>query len=107
MVKTLRLNQHRLVASKRTPYCRRLVIPSREAAGASAALALASPRQLAWLFLQPDGVSSSSPEAALARTGQDPEVARVAASTGEFVCLVRGQSPRRIRIKPGRSARAL
>ena len=54
---------------------------------------MASPKPLAWLFWQPDGVSPSSPEsAALAQAGQDPEVVRVTDLTGEFVGLVRAGS---------------
>ena len=87
------VNQRRLLPSKRTPYCRRPVTPPRGAVDAIAASVLASPKQMAWLFLQPDEVPPSSPEAAaLAQAGQDPEVARVTGLTGEFVGLVRAGS---------------
>ena len=49
---------------------------------------LPSPKQLAWLLLQPAGTFSPPKALTVARVERDGEVARVAALTRDFVALV-------------------
>jgi len=86
---------HRFVAERRTAPARRTarkwlgreMIPH---FGPSAASALPSPKQLAWLLVQPRAALSPQAAAAVARVEQDPETARVGDLARRFTALVRG-----------------
>jgi transposase len=86
---------HRFVAERRTAPARRTarkwlghVAPTRP--GPSTTSPLPSPKQLAWLMVQPVAALSSYHAAAMVRVEQDVEAARVADLARRFTALVRG-----------------
>ena len=85
--------QRRMIPSKHTPYGRRPVAASPVAgagAGAISVQTLPSPKQLAWLLLQPANRRSDPEATIVARVERDAEVSRVAALLREFTALVSG-----------------
>ena len=94
------LSLRRTVPARSTPHCRRdPQIPASRPGGRQAGPALPSPRQLAWLLVQPPHVLAAADQATVARVKQDPEVSAVVTLVGRFVDLIRGSSV-------GRKARA-
>ena len=82
------MGQRRASPSKRTPCSRRLVL-SGALPSTSSPAALPSPKSLAWLLLRAPETLGAPETLAVARAEQDPEVARVASLTRDFVALVR------------------
>jgi hypothetical protein len=94
------LSPRRTAPARSTPRCRR--DPRTQASrpgGHEAGLALPSPRQLAWLLVQPMHALAAVDQATVARVTQDPDVAAAAALVRRFVDLIRGSGV-------GRKARA-
>jgi hypothetical protein len=94
------LNPRRTAPARSTPRCRR--DPQTQASRSDrceAGPALPSPRQLAWLLVQPPYVLAAGEQATVARVKQDPDVSATATLVGRFVDLVRGSGV-------GRKARA-
>lgn len=85
------VSQRRMIPSKHTPYGRRPVATSPVAAvgvSASSSQRLPSPKQLAWLLLQPASRRSDAETALIARVERDAEVSRVADLLRDFTALV-------------------
>ncbi|HSH83401.1 MAG TPA: transposase, partial [Herpetosiphonaceae bacterium] len=85
---------HRWVAERRTAPARRtphkwLERTSTDVLEVSNAAPLPSPKQLAWLMVQPIGSLAPFAAAAVTRVEQDPETARVADLARRFTALVR------------------
>jgi hypothetical protein len=87
------LSSRRTAPARSTPHCRR--DPQTQAFrpdGCDAGPALPSPRQLAWLLVQPSHALTAGDQAVVARVKQDPDVSAVVALVGRFVDLIRGSS---------------
>jgi len=85
---------HRFVAERRTRPARRtarkwLSRPASATAEAISAVPIPSPKQLAWLLVQPLATLQPRAAADLARIRQDPEAARIADLARRFTVLVR------------------
>lgn len=93
----------RITPAKTTPPCRRDLPPI---PGQAEASPLASPRQLAWLLLQPAAKLDAEQKAMVAQIGQDREVRKAGTLARRFTALVRASSVTHRRV-PGRRLAAL
>ena len=94
------LSPRRTAPARSTPHCRRdLQTQAFRPDGCDAGPALPSPRQLAWLLVQPMHALAAADQATVARVKQDPDVSAAVALVGRFVDLIRGSCV-------GRKARA-
>jgi transposase len=84
--------EHRTAPAPSTPHRWRTKAPAHTPKSAShdGAPALPSPRQLAWLLIQPPSALSMSDAALVARVEQDPTAAHVAGLARRLTALVRG-----------------
>lgn len=89
------VGQRRLVPAKKTPHCWLLAAPAAmiPASDRPLAMALPSPKELAWLLLHPPRGRTSPEAQAVARVERDAEVSRIAVLLREFTSLVGASGP--------------
>ncbi len=97
------MQTQRAAPAKTTPPCRRDLPPVPGQADASP---LASPRQLAWLLLQPAAKLDATPKATVVQIEQDREVRKAGTLARPFTALVQASGSTHCRM-PGRRLAAL
>lgn len=83
------LSEHRTKPARTAPHRWRGRMPADPTLNGSAATPLPSPRQLAWLLVQPPADLALTDAAVVAHVEQDPETAIVAKLARQFTALVR------------------
>ena len=83
------LSEHRTKPARTAPHRWHGRMPADPALNGDAAPRLPSPRQLAWLIVQPPAQLAPTDAAVVARVEQDPQTATVAKLARQFTALVR------------------